>query len=269
MLESALKAFNKELSSLDALELMHRLADHQAQVDGLLAQERLLICVGSRLLAVSMVRAHFGMLQAPGHGTQPRLLQGRPGLLGCVTRSDEALRLIHRQRPSLLLCTERLEDGTGIALIRAAKAFDPALKTLLFLEHRSSVLYASALDAHPDGFMLEPLMGRGYLLLALRTICEGGMYLDPEIASVLHGSTRDTDPGLTLRELDVMQQVVHGLSDRQIADHLQIATPTVKHHLQQVYQKLSVRNRTRAAIALLLLGLVDPPTPLLPNEAAA
>lgn len=190
-------------------------------------------------------------------------------LIGSVTRFDEALRLVHRKRPTLLICSERLEDGTGIGLIENAKAFDHHLKVLLFLEHRNPMLYASALAAHPDGIMLEPLLGRGYLLLALRTICDGGMYLEPEIAAALHGSSSDGDPGLSMRELEVMQQVVHGLSDRQIAEHLKIAIPTVKYHLQQVYQKLAVHNRTRAAIALLLLGIVEPPYPLLPNEAAA
>lgn len=95
------------------------------------------------------------------------------------------------------------------------------------------------------------------------------MYLEPEIASTLHGSAADGDPGLSIREMEVMQQVVHGMSDREIAQHLNIAVPTVKHHLQQVFQKLSVHNRTRAAIALLLMGIVEPPHPLLPSEAAA
>lgn len=254
---------------MDALELVHRLRDHQAEVDRLLAQERLVICVGSRLLALTMARGRPNATPATDHGSQEHSAQGEPGLIGCVTRADEALRLIHRHRPSMLICSERLEDGTGINLIKAAKSFEGNIKTLLFLEHQSPLLYASALDVHSDGIILEPLMGRGYLLLAMRTVCEGGMYLEPEIASTLHGIATKSDPGLTQRELEVMQQVVHGLSDQQIADHLMIAKPTVKHHLQQVYQKLSVRNRTRAAIALLLLGLVEPPSPLLPSEAAA
>ena len=254
---------------MDALELMHRLIDHQRQVAALLARETVLVCVGSRLLALAMAQGPLGFGDSSTERYQNNLAEGKSGLVGSVTRLDEALHLIHRKRPSLLICSERLEDGTGIGLIREAKSFDSHVKVILFLEHRNPMLYASALAAHPDGIMLEPLLGRGYLLLALRMICEGGMYLEPEIASALHGSTTDGDPGLSARELEVMQQVVHGLSDRQIAEHLKIAIPTVKHHLQQVYQKLAVHNRTRAAIALLLLGIVEPPYPLLPSEAAA
>lgn len=248
---------------MNALELIHRLADHQAQVDDLLSVERVLICVGSRLLALSMVQGHIGMVQRTKGAAQA------DGLIGCVTTADEALALAHRHRPSLLVCTEVLEDGTGITLIDKVKAFDHTIKTLLFLDHRNIPLFERALDCHSDGVLLQPLLGRGHLLMALRTVCEGGIYIEPEIGTALHGTRTQAPLRLSERELDVMQQVVHGLSDRQIADHLSIAVPTVKHHLQQVYQKLSVRNRTRAAIGLLLMGVVDPPTPLLPSESAA
>lgn len=216
-----------------------------------------------------MAQGSFGLSDSSVERYQNSLVAGRHGLVGSVTCLDEALRLIHQKRPSLLICSEHLEDGTGNGLIREPKSFDNRVKALLLLEHCNPMLYASALAAYPDGIMLEPMLGRGNLLLALRMICEGGIYLEPEIANALHGSASDGDPGLSSRELEVMQQVVHGLSDRQIAEHLKNAVPTVKYHLQQVYQKLSVHNRTRAAIALLLLGIVEPPYPLLPCEAAA
>jgi len=65
-----------------------------------------------------------------------------------------------------------------------------------------------------------------------------------------------------------MQEVANGLNDREIGERLHIATDTVKYHLKQVYLKLSVHSRTRAAISLVLLGLVAPPRPLLPDPAA-
>lgn len=253
---------------MDALELLHRLSEHQRHVNELLSEERLLVCVGSRLLAISMVQSHLNLARA-NHESESWRRSSGAGLIGCVTDVDEALKLVYRHRPTLVICTERIEGGTGVELVGKIKSFKPDIKVLLFLEHSNGVLFSHALAVHPDGIMLEPSLGRGYLLLALSTICAGGMYLEPEIASVLHGSSSHLDPGLTERELEVMQQVVHGLSDRQIAAHLMIALPTVKHHLQQVYQKLAVRNRTRAAIALLLLGIVQPPSPLLPNDAAA
>jgi len=65
--------------------------------------------------------------------------------------------------------------------------------------------------------------------------------------------------GLTPRELEVMQQLVLGLNDREIAVALSLSPATIKHHLKQVYQKLGVHNRTSAALLVVLMGLASPP----------
>jgi DNA-binding CsgD family transcriptional regulator len=63
-----------------------------------------------------------------------------------------------------------------------------------------------------------------------------------------------------------MQEVANGHNDREIGERLHIATDTVKYHLKQVYHKPNVHTRTRAAISLVLLGIVAPPRPLLPDS---
>jgi DNA-binding NarL/FixJ family response regulator len=80
----------------------------------------------------------------------------------------------------------------------------------------------------------------------------------------LSGSHEERNPGLTERELEVIQEVVNGFNDREIGERLHMATATVKYHLKHVYSKLGVHNRTRAAISLVLMGLVAPPRPLIP-----
>lgn len=64
---------------------------------------------------------------------------------------------------------------------------------------------------------------------------------------------------LTLREREVLNELVLGLSDRQIAMALNLSAATVRHHLKQVYGKLGVHNRTTAALFAVLSGLVEPP----------
>jgi DNA-binding NarL/FixJ family response regulator len=63
-----------------------------------------------------------------------------------------------------------------------------------------------------------------------------------------------------------MQVVATAHNDREIGERLHIATDTVKYHLKQVYHKLNVHTRTRAAISLVLLGIIAPPRPLLPDS---
>lgn len=231
-------------------------------MDQLLSEERILFCCQSRLLAAVWVRSE--LLRQQPEGAQDRMIQDR--LVGSCTTYQEAIALCDGGAPSLLITTQLLEQGTGLDLVVAAKQKLPKLRTLLFLQHDHRMLLEHALSTHSDGIVLEGEMGSGHVIEAMRTVSKGGFYLEPRIAHELHGSLKGHDPGLTDRELEVMQHVAYGMNDREIADHLHVATTTVKYHLQRVYTKLAVRSRTRAAISLVVMGLVEPPRPLLPSD---
>ena len=229
-----------------------------SRIDHLLGAERILFCCYSRLLATLWVRAERGRYS--GTSLMPDHLSG-----SCTTLA-EGLALVLRKQPTLVIATQLLEEGSGLELIEQVKAMDPHVRTLLFLQHTNLPLFQQAIRTHSDGIVLESEMGSGHVVVALRTISKGGMYLEPQIARAIAGSDRRRDPGLTPRELEVMQQVVRGLNDREIGEALHLATDTVKYHLKQVYSKLNLHNRTRAAITLVLMGLVEPPHPLIPGS---
>ena len=186
-------------------------------------------------------------------------------LVGACTTAEEALEHCREQQPSLLITTQLLEGGSGLDLVVRAKQLCPDLRTLLFLQHSHLPLLIQAVHTHSDGIVLESTVGSGHVMAAIRTVSKGGVYLEPEIAQELHGSVESKDPGLSARELNMMSLVACGLNDREIGLALHLATDTVKYHLKQVYLKLGVHNRTRAAISLVLMGLVAPPQPLLPQ----
>jgi DNA-binding NarL/FixJ family response regulator len=187
-------------------------------------------------------------------------------LVGSCTTEQEALSLYESEAPTLIITTQVLEEGSGISLAARIKEIDPHMPTLLFLQYRNMPLYREAIGTHSDGIVLEPSIGAGHIVKALETVCKGGMYLEPIIGQAVAGSTEPgPERGLTQRELEVMRHVVIGLNDREIGETLHLATDTIKYHLKQVYAKLSVHNRTRAAISLVLMGLVPPPMPLIPE----
>ena len=185
-------------------------------------------------------------------------------LIASCTTFDEGLAFCKNNEPTLVIVTQLLEEGSGIDLINSVKKIDPHLRTLLFLQHQNSLLFQEAVNTHSDGILLETEMGSGHVLAAVKAVVKGGMYLEPLIARQLAGSGSGRNPGLTPRELQVMEYVVCGLNDREIGQKIFIATDTVKYHLKQVYSKMGVHNRTRAAICLVLMGLVPPPQPLFP-----
>jgi len=242
---------------MDAVETYRRHADPSRELDRLSDQERILFCAGSRLLATLWVRSERGRSGAAGARMPERLC-------GSCTCLEEALALCRKAQPSLLIATQLLEEGSGLDLIREARQCSPGLKTILFLQQENRVLFEQAIAVHPDGLLLESQIGSGHVIEALRSVSAGAMYLEPVIASHVHGSQQVKADVLTERELSVMQQVVYGLNDRSIGEHLHLSTDTVKYHLKQVYQKLAIHSRTRAAISVLLMGLVQPPRPLIP-----
>lgn len=242
---------------VDAVHTYLAHAAPRGALDRLLAAERILFCCQSRLLAAVWVRSERG--RSPAEEPMPERLAG-----SCTTL-EEALRICRERQPTLLITTQLLEEGSGLELVVQAKQLLPGLRTLLFLQYDHRTLLEEAARTHSDGIVLEAEMGSGHVITALRTVSQGGFYLEPKIARQLHGSERGRNPGLSPRELAVMQEVANGCNDREIGERLHIATDTVKFHLKQVYLKLGVHNRTRAAISLVLLGLVAPPKPLLPD----
>jgi DNA-binding NarL/FixJ family response regulator len=227
-------------------------------LDRLLQAERILFCCQSRLMATLWVRSERG--RYAGQSLMPERL------VGSCTTLHEGLKACRDRDPSLLITTQLLEEGSGLELIVEAKRILPELRTILFLQYDHRALLEEAVKTHSDGIVLESEMGSGHVMAALRTVSKGGLYLEPKIARELHGSTQGRNPGLSPRELEVMQEVANGHNDREIGERLHIATDTVKYHLKQVYLKLNVHTRTRAAISLVLLGIIAPPRPLLPDS---
>jgi DNA-binding NarL/FixJ family response regulator len=227
------------------------------RIDDLLGAERILFCCYSRLLATLWVRSERGRYK--GNSLMPEHLTG-----SCTTL-EEGLELFLARRPTLVICTQLLEEGSGLELLRRIKDVEPHMPTLLFLQHSNKPLFQEAVGTHSDGIVLENRMGSGHVVEALRTVSRGGMYLEPLIAETLAGSQASRHPGLTSRELEVMRYVVNGLNDREIGERIHLSTDTVKYHLKQIYARLGIHNRTRAAISLVLMGIVAPPTPLIPS----
>ena len=241
---------------MDAIKTYVSQGAVNAQIDQLLAGERILFCCYSRLMATLWVRSergrHSGSGLMPGH------------LTGSCTTFNEGLDLCLSKDPTLLIVAQLLEEGSGLDLVNAVKEANPHLPTLLFLQHNNLPLFQEAIKTHSDGIVLESEMGSGHVISAIKKVVNGGMYLEPLIAQELAGSSPSRNPGLTPRELEVMEYVVCGLNDREIGQAVYLATDTVKYHLKQVFAKLGVHNRTRAAICLVLMGLVPPPKPLFP-----
>ena len=154
-------------SSLDEL--------HQRQQQGtqLLNGQGLVLCSRNWPLLVSQVC----------------VLQQGPTVLGACTCAAEGLALVQQHWPDLLLCHDRLEQGSGLELIRQSKAAQPHLKALIIVSQPQYFPWQQALALGIDAACCDQQLGHGVLLEAVRQLCEcpGSTFIDPTLRRWIPG----------------------------------------------------------------------------------
>ena len=233
---------------MDYTPLLEQLHRNTLESQALLRESRLVLCLGSRL-TLTVISSNFA----------------RPGqVVGAGTTEAEGLVQVRRHRPDVLICSDQLEQGCGVALVLAVKQHDPEQRTLLIVGNpRRRARIRAAIRAGCEGLCLESRLGLGDGAAAVRAVCNGGLYLDrglrslfahPELDGLHHDGPRED---LSPRELAVLAQATDGHSNAEIASQLYVTAETVKTHMGRVMTKLGARNRTHAAALGIRLGLVE------------
>jgi DNA-binding NarL/FixJ family response regulator len=195
-------------------------------------------------------------------------LDGLGPLVGAATKEEELLHHIRHHQPDLLICTDGLEQGSGIRLLRQARQLRPNLKVLLVVRRPLVRTILDAVSSGCDGICAAELTGSGTVLAALDAIATDGTYLDPVSSGVLsHGRLRRHRPDgngtlapLTLREEDVLRGLCKGMTNLDIANELMVSVDTVKSHVSSLLRKLNVSDRTQAVVTAFEQGLVELPS---------
>lgn len=185
---------------------------------------------------------------------------------------DEALAIVDSIVVDVLLLDLQMPRRDGIATLNAlAQRRDPPA-TLVLTTFDDDELVLGAVRAGAQGYLLKDVTLE-QLLGAVRTLADGGTLLNPALTERLLRAVRQQGPAvtglpnpepLTPRELDVLRLVATGCSNAEIAAALHLATGTVKNRVSDVLTKLGVRDRTRAVLRALDLGLLSGSGPTLP-----
>jgi DNA-binding NarL/FixJ family response regulator len=228
---------------VDLTPLLPQLRADHALLAQQLQGQRLMLSLGSRLLISAMV----------GAMPQPERI------VAAATTLAASLPLVRRYRPDLLLLSDALEQGCGIELARQVKQRHPSIRQLLLITRRiEKSRIVAALAAGCEGVLRADGLGAGGELMAIRTVCSGGMVIDRALQAQCHG-VRQEAAALSSRENEVLQRVLCGDSNPEIARRLFLSIDTVKSHLRRAVQKLQARDRTHAAVKGLQLGLLEWP----------
>jgi DNA-binding NarL/FixJ family response regulator len=190
-------------------------------------------------------------------------------VVGEAADGDEAVRLVERTQPDVLLTDLVMPGVDGIEAIRRLRAAGSSVGILVLTSFSGAEQVIPAIRAGADGYMLKDA-GPAALDGAIRAVHRGEPLLAPEAAAVVMAkvaSAPDAAAGasvhpdlerLTAREREVLAGLGRGLSNRQLAAELYVSEKTVKTHVSNVLAKLRLGDRTQAALFAVRVGLADP-----------
>ena len=169
-----------------------------------------------------------------------------------ASSGSEAIALASRAQPDVILLDLNMKGLSGLDTLKALRneGVDARIIILTVSDSRSDV-YA-LVDAGADGYLLKDSEPET-LLSQIHQAASGKNVFSDIISEYLASRTELTDPfvALTERELDVLQEVARGLSNKQIASQLHISEETVKVHIRNLLRKLNVRSRVAATVLYL------------------
>ncbi len=172
-------------------------------------------------------------------------------LLKSFTNAEEAIKEIPTIEPDIVLTDINLPQKSGIECMREIKEVCPEMQFIMFTIYEDSDQVFEALKAGASGYILKNTPPEK-IVESLLELYEGGSPMSPKIArKVLNSFNVEPKKNkfndlLTKKEIEILEQLSKGYLYKEIAEKEHISISTVKTHLNHIYQKLQVQNRTEA-----------------------
>jgi DNA-binding NarL/FixJ family response regulator len=172
---------------------------------------------------------------------------------GEASNGREAVAAYLRLRPDITLMDMRMPEMSGPEAMSQIRAQDPEARFIVLTSFDSRSDVELALASGALGFLLKSSSAEE-VMSAIHRVYAGGGALDPRLLKQVphQGST----PGLSPREIEVLERVALGLGNKQIADDLGLSLSTVKAYLDQARTKLGAKDRTEAAMIAVRKGAI-------------
>jgi NarL family two-component system response regulator LiaR len=194
------------------------------------------------------------------HGLRAFLqLQEDLEIVGEAADGAEAVEMVQRDPPEVVLLDLVTPRMDGIEAIRRIRAASPSTKVIVLTTHAGDEKVFPAVKAGAAAYLLKDIEPAD-LVEAIRTVDRGEGVLHPSVAGRLMqefaaGRERGEEELLTERELEVLRLLAQGLSNREIARTFVISEKTVKTHVSNILAKLHLADRTQAALFAVRRGL--------------
>jgi DNA-binding NarL/FixJ family response regulator len=189
------------------------------------------------------------------------LLLAREGIevLGTAGTAGEGRELVERLAPDVALIDIRLGEESGIELTARLIDADPERRIVLYTGSSEIELLISGLDSGARGYALKDGT-QAELTMALKTVAEGGTYVDPRLhPALLSRRATSTQKSLSKREREIMDLLAQGLTGEQVAAQLFLSPETIKTHIRNAMNKLEANTRVHAIAIALREGFISSP----------
>jgi DNA-binding NarL/FixJ family response regulator len=188
-----------------------------------------------------------------------RLLEDEPDIkvIGEAGDGTEAVRLAQELKPRVIVMDCALPGTSGLQATRKILEKSPEQAILMLSMHSEETLVRQALEAGARGYVLKNAVDLE-LPAAIRKVAAGQVVLDPQVArpAVLKG---ERNGGLTARELEILQLIVDGKSNKEIAEQLSLSANTVAVHRSNIMDALGIHKTAELVVYAIRNGLVNIP----------
>ena len=178
-------------------------------------------------------------------------------VVGEAGNGNEAVKLAHELKPKVIVMDCALPGTSGLVATRRILEKHPEQAILMLSMHSEETLVRQALEAGARGYVLKNAVDLE-LPAAIRKVASGQVVLDPQVArrASLKGERNE---GLTTRELEILQLIVDGKSNKEIADQLKLSVNTVAVHRANIMDTLGIHKAAELVVYAIRNGLVNIP----------
>jgi DNA-binding NarL/FixJ family response regulator len=194
------------------------------------------------------------------------LLEAQPdfSVVGEASDGLEAIELIERLQPNVLILDLMMPSLGGMEVLRITRQRSPQTRVVVFSLHNNSSFVAEALRNGAAAYVLKGCT-EGNLLRAIREAAAGRRFLSPQVTEIaldayvqqVKAGLLDSHETLTLREREVWQMAAEGKTNAEIAKRLHISTRTVENHRNNLMHKLGCHNQSELVRHALRHGLIS------------
>jgi len=173
---------------------------------------------------------------------------------GSASSGEEALELLRTTTADVVLLDLRMPGMSGIDTLHALRRSKANTRAIILTSFETDEDIYRAVQAGAQGYLLKDSR-QAEMVEAIRAVHSGKRYFPRDIAARLAERMMRTE--LTPREVEVLQMLARGLTNKEIGNALEISGNTVRNHVNSIIEKLEVSDRTEAATTAILRGIIE------------